>query len=257
MRWLAFVLVLGTAGCVGLEERRAARADAAQEMDAARAGLWRLAENQRTLPRPLILLAGWNDDPVLWGEFRHWLARCATDLDGRVFAPDLRGPGGVKGAADRLAAQFEGLGEVDVVAHSVGGLVAREAARGERGAKRLKVVRLYTMGTPHAGTKWSKYHPILPLREQVADCAPGSEFLCALTADPTSCEMSICSCWAEGDIVITRASATAAGEEHRVYSQAEKHRVHEKSIRDPRWARDVIGSLLEEEGAGSGRRAQR
>lgn len=247
-------MLAAAGGCVGLDERRAVMDDAAREQSEARAGLWRLAENRKALPRPLILLSGWNDDPVLWGEFRHWLGRCATDLDGRVFAPDLRGPGGVKGAADRLAAQFAGLGEVDVVAHSVGGLVAREAARGGRGAKRLRVVRLYTLGTPHAGTKWSKYHRILPLHEQVADCLPGSDFLASLAADPTSSEMPICSSWAEGDIVITRESATAAGEEHHVYARAEKSRVHHRSIRDPRWVRDVIGALLGE-GAGAAERS--
>ncbi len=67
---------------------------------------------------------------------------------------------------------------VDVVAFSMGGLVARHAAAGtEPGGKRLDIVRLFTISTPHRGAQMAEF-PTLDAR--IRDMRPESEFLQAL-----------------------------------------------------------------------------
>ena len=69
--------------------------------------------------------------------------------------------------------------EVDVVAISMGGLVARLAAdnpalRGEPAGKRLRIHTLYTLGSPHTGARLAAY--VRPDRA-ARDMRPGSDFI--------------------------------------------------------------------------------
>jgi triacylglycerol esterase/lipase EstA (alpha/beta hydrolase family) len=78
---------------------------------------------------------------------------------------------------DRIRAE-SGATEVDVVAHSMGGLVARAYIR-TRGA-RCGIGRLITLGTPHRGTEafsWLRLDPML------AQMRRGSALLSRLGAD--------------------------------------------------------------------------
>jgi hypothetical protein len=84
--------------------------------------------------------------------------------------------------------------EVDVVACSMGGLVARYAALDRRDElaetqgrnKRLNVRRLFTISTPHRGAKLAK-GPALDQR--IAWMRSGSSFLAALEAKPPRYEL--------------------------------------------------------------------
>jgi len=74
--------------------------------------------------------------------------------------------------------------EIDVVAISMGGLVARLAAedperRGEPEAKRLNIRALYTLATPHRGARMAKYIRPDPA---AADMRPGSRFITGINA---------------------------------------------------------------------------
>lgn len=66
--------------------------------------------------------------------------------------------------------------EVDVVAVSMGGLVARWAAEGAGDAdgKRLKIRRLFTLATPHKGAKLAS---VVAIDRASRRMRPGSEFL--------------------------------------------------------------------------------
>jgi pimeloyl-ACP methyl ester carboxylesterase len=237
----AALLAVSVAGCRATEVERGAAARAASIED-----LEAMSRSPRALPRPLLLISGWNDDPALWQEFRAWLNRCACNSRVLVFTVDTRGPGGARDAADRLCAEFARLGEVDVVAHSLGGLVAREAARECRGAERLRIVRLWTMATPHRGCGWSVFHAVSAgYRQQVKDCRPWSPFLKDLKEDPSSAAMELFTYRCRGDIIVSRRSAAAAGRGHCEYERAGGRYVHETCILDPRFARDVIAALLD------------
>jgi len=112
-------------------------------------------------------------------------------------------------AMDRLGAA--GLGRVDIVGHSMGGLIAREALTRE-GVDRSawpEVGTLVMVGTPHGGSAWAAVRSVAELRdrgqrmvegrmtldeamdlasdgggEAARDLAPGSRFLEELNARP-------------------------------------------------------------------------
>ena len=79
--------------------------------------------------------------------------------------------------------------EVDVVASSMGGLVARYAAcqpPDESGRKRLRIARLFTISTPHGGAASSFNHPF---DQRIADTRSDSEFIRTLNAAPCEYEL--------------------------------------------------------------------
>ncbi len=105
-----------------------------------------------------------------------------------------------------------GIERIDIVAHSMGGLVAREVLSNERlhTDASPSTRRLITLGTPHLGSPWSRMRAVAEVREQVqrwiespdhdpkrllgfardgigqagTDLLPGSDFLNTLNARP-------------------------------------------------------------------------
>ncbi|MDP4511783.1 esterase/lipase family protein [Nonomuraea turcica] len=82
---------------------------------------------------------------------------------------------------------------VDIVAHSMGGLVARAAIEGVnrygggsdgKWPARLYIEDVVTLGTPHAGSNWAT--ACAPTHEQCSDMRPGSGFLEWLSYNPRS-----------------------------------------------------------------------
>ncbi len=125
----------------------------------ARRELKLMADDPRPLARPLVILDGWLDpgfsawairreltrvlqpgEPVLAVSFASAYnfdqCRCWT-----IEAVEKAFP-----SADETATV-----EVDVVAFSMGGLVARYAALEQPGKKQLRIARLWTIATPHRG----------------------------------------------------------------------------------------------------------
>ena len=229
-------------GCTAAEKKRS-REVAAEQRDA-ELELKEMAETPKPLRRPVLLLTGWMESPSNWKRFRAWLESSTSVGDREILCPDLRGPGGLAAAVEQVLALCADRGEVDVVAHSAGGLVAREAARESRGDKRLRIARLFAIATPHQGSPWGKFWPILPYPLQAADCRPQSEFLASLDSDPSTASMPISNFWAEGDVVVPRESAQAVGVEHHAYSRPKGFFIHRRCAGDPRLARDVIAGLL-------------
>lgn len=130
--------------------------------------------------------------------------------------------------ADALATlRARGVAEVDIVAHSMGGLVVRDVltrpalyASDARATPRLPAItRVIAMGTPHQGSPWARLQPIaeglelLARIEAMGDTAPllaaiaghdadgraardlhaGSDFLSALDARPQPTHVDITS----------------------------------------------------------------
>jgi hypothetical protein len=56
----------------------------------------------------------------------------------------------------------------------MGGLIARAAAIPAAGRKRVRIARLFTLGTPHRGARLAPYIPLDPL---VRNMRPGSDLL--------------------------------------------------------------------------------
>ncbi len=71
-----------------------------------------------------------------------------------------------------------GVEQVDIVAHSLGGIVARYYVQVLAGDGQVR--QLITLGSPHQGTDWSRMAPLAHVRE----LRPGSETFIRLAACP-------------------------------------------------------------------------
>ncbi|MBL4699060.1 MAG: alpha/beta fold hydrolase [Phycisphaerales bacterium] len=70
-----------------------------------------------------------------------------------------------------------GVKRIDLVCHSMGGLVARDAiTRDEFKTKGIAVERLVTIGTPHGGSPWARLQAVSELREQVQRWVESDDF---------------------------------------------------------------------------------
>lgn len=111
----------------------------------------------RVTTRPVILLHGYLMNRTNWVWLGAELARRGL---GPLVAVEYDTLGTIAAAAERLHRAVERLCEsepaaqVDIVAHSLGGLVARRYIERLGGAAR--VGRLITLGTPHHGTRWAR-----------------------------------------------------------------------------------------------------
>ena len=102
--------------------------------------------------------------------------------------------------------QFRSGGQsVSIVAHSMGGLVARSLLR-HHGAGLVE--RLVTIGTPHHGTRLARWLPMPALRQM----RPDSAWLQRLNADPASTSVPLlCIYSLEDNLVAPADSAALAG----------------------------------------------
>jgi pimeloyl-ACP methyl ester carboxylesterase len=99
----------------------------------------------------------------------------------RQLAFDYRSAGSIERLALQLRRALDagvGGGRIDLVAHSMGGLVARFYLQLLGGARRVD--RLVTLGTPHHGTHAATFIPSALVRQLL----PGSPFLQHLNAQP-------------------------------------------------------------------------
>ncbi len=99
---------------------------------------------------------------------------------------DLREHAGRLSERIDLICRATGSKQVDVVAHSSGGLVARLA---EVGRRNPRIRRLVTLGTPHAGSQMAHMVPGAVAR----DMRPGSKVLVSLPVPPPGQLVSISS----------------------------------------------------------------
>jgi pimeloyl-ACP methyl ester carboxylesterase len=117
----------------------------------------------------------------------------------RQYAFNYRTRGSIEALAielkQRLARQVRG-GRIDLVCHSLGGLVARTYLQVLDGHRRVD--RLITLATPHDGTHASAYVPT-PLVSQVK---PGGPFLSYLNGLPPPPGVKCCSFAAARDLIV-------------------------------------------------------
>ena len=93
-----------------------------------------------------------------------------------------------------------GAEEVDLVAHSMGGLVTRACLLREE----IGVARLITLGTPHLGSRFWVFSFGACGREM----RPGSEFLQNLRAQPLPAGLRAFSLYSDFDALVSPASAS-------------------------------------------------
>jgi len=162
--------------------------------DEARAALARMEEDPVRLRRPVLVLGGWLD-PGIAADGLHDQLESVTTNNEPIIAVSFLGVGSFEGARDRVTealrehdlAAAETTPAIDVVAFSLGGVVARYSAQSPRLARAadavgrgqtprpgLRIRRLFTISTPHRGARlapWASWDPV------VRRIRPGSPFL--------------------------------------------------------------------------------
>jgi pimeloyl-ACP methyl ester carboxylesterase len=148
--------------------------------------------------------------------------------------------GTVPRAAERLGALIEevcastGADRVDLVGHSMGGVVGRWFVTASGGAPR--VANLVTIGSPHRGTPLSRFGAGAA-RIELAD---GSELLARLASLPMPDGVRITTIWSRADgLVSSRHHATIEGADEVAYDDLG----HLAMLASGRVAREIVARL--------------
>ncbi|MFJ9158367.1 esterase/lipase family protein [Streptomyces griseoviridis] len=147
---------------------------------------------------PVVLLHGFVDNRSVFVLLRRSLAqhgrRQLTSLNYSPLTCDIRTAAELLGRHIEEICARTGSPRVDVVGHSLGGLIARYYA--QRLGGDLRVRTLVTLGTPHSGTRvapLANAHPI------VRQMRPGSDLLEELARPAPGCRTRFVSFWSDLD----------------------------------------------------------
>ena len=153
----------------------------------ARADLKQMAQQPVTLERPVIVLGGYGDPGIIADILAGELRKATGDdrIEGISFPFHTKFDQCRATLLEKIQKRFPGNDprqtiEVDVVAVSMGSLVARYAAMPgaeDEDRVRLRVVRLFTIGGPHRGAEMAS---VPTLDQLIIDMRPGSQFLATL-----------------------------------------------------------------------------
>lgn len=184
--------------------------------DAARAAAARyglrpyLPEQPPSRYRPVVLIHGLDDPGKVWMNLAPALTEAGFDVRILTYPNDQPITDSALLLHRELAALYlHGVTELDIVAHSMGGLVARDLlsrSHGNPPGERPKVNRLIMVGTPNHGSELARFRVFAELRDQASalvngnlawlgwifdgtgeaglDLLPGSLFLQTLNARP-------------------------------------------------------------------------
>jgi pimeloyl-ACP methyl ester carboxylesterase len=156
---------------------------------------------------PVLLVHGLIDNRSVFTRLRHHLRRRGFRRVLPVELP-LRTPTVEDGArllADAVAAAVGEDDHVHVVAHSLGGLVARYYVQRMGGAAR--VATLITLATPHGGTRLAELVPRSLPYPLLAQLRPGSPLLTELAGPAPGCRTRIVAVAGALDTVVRPAQA--------------------------------------------------
>lgn len=131
---------------------------------------WRtLDESPAIGAHPVLLIHGLDEPGGIWDQ----LAPALADDGHAVIRFDYENDQAISVSADALQVAMgelrdAGVERLDLVCHSMGGLVARDAISRERFPQLgLGIGTMVTLGTPHKGSPWARLRAIAEMREQV------------------------------------------------------------------------------------------
>ncbi|MER7106553.1 lipase family alpha/beta hydrolase [Streptomyces sp. NPDC000229] len=163
-----------------------------------------IAPERRPLPvgaaphPPTVLLHGFVDNRSVFVLLRRSLARQGSrqveSLNYSLLTCDIRAAAELLGRHVEEICDRTGQREVDIVGHSLGGLIARYYVQRLGGDRRVRT--LVTLGTPHSGTTVAPLAGAHPLVRQMR---PGSSVLRELSEPAPDCRTRFVSFWSDLD----------------------------------------------------------
>lgn len=151
--------------------------------------------------RPVVLLHGFIDNRSVFVLLRRTLARHGrrhlASLNYSPLTRDLRTAAELLGRHVEEVCARTGQREVDIVGHSLGGLIARYYVQRLGGDRRVRT--LVTLGTPHGGTAVAPGAGIHPIVRQMRG---GSALIEELRRPAPGCRTRFVSFWSELDQVM-------------------------------------------------------
>ncbi|MET9734723.1 alpha/beta fold hydrolase [Streptomyces sp. NPDC006458] len=158
----------------------------------------RLPTRERT---PVVLLHGFMDNRSVFLLLRRSLAQHGHPrIESLNYSPltcDIRAAAELLGRHIEEICERTGSGRVDIVGHSLGGLIARYYA--QRLGGDLRVRTLVTLGTPHSGTRVA---PLADAHPIVRQMRPGSQVIEELSRPAPGCRTRFVSFWSDLDHVM-------------------------------------------------------
>jgi triacylglycerol lipase len=149
---------------------------------------------------PVLLVHGMVDNRSIFTLLRRSLRRCGfgqvRTLNYSPFTSDARDAAAALGRAVEQLCAETGHDQVHVVAHSLGGVLARYYVQRLGGDERVHT--LVTLGTPHRGTSSAR---LLPLR-LCRQLRPGSDLLAELERPAPGCRTRFLAVWSDLDQLI-------------------------------------------------------
>ena len=149
---------------------------------------------------PILLVHGLGDNRSAFTLLRRSLRRRGfgriRTVNYSVFTSDVRTAADALGRAVQDLCQQTGYERVHVVAHSLGGVIARYYVQRRGGDARVHT--LVTLGAPHGGTRSAQLVP-LPLCRQLR---PGSTLLAELDGPAPGCRTRFVAVWSDLDQLI-------------------------------------------------------
>lgn len=222
-----------------------------------------MANDPKTLARPIVVVGGWADPGPIAAGITRQLRRALGD-DAQIATVTFFGTLTFDACRERLIATVQrefgggldgGLVEVDVVGFSMGGIVARYAAMpsedetvdksgGKSGGEaRLRVRRLFTIGTPHRGARLA---PLMVIDPRAADMRAGSDFLAQLDAGFDDAMYDLVAYVRSGDFIVGDANAAPPNGRALIVDNPPFRLAHLGAGRDPRIIADIARRLRDE-----------
>ena len=239
---VAVLLVTITAGGCAIP-RRTPNPSFPTTKEQAQADLERMELDSRPLERPLVVLAGIGDPKISSGALVRGIAPCvAGTVIELSFFNEFTFDGCrqklIREVAAALQVDPDHIPEVDVVAFSMGGLIARDAAIPDLAGRRLPIRRLFTVSTPHEGARLAGIPLGLPQGE---DMLPTSDFIDRLRRAPRTYDMV---CYARlDDITVGEEFAAPDGEPLWWVPTPSGEWSHMAAFNDPRIIADIARRL--------------
>ncbi|MFH9073700.1 esterase/lipase family protein [Streptomyces alboflavus] len=150
---------------------------------------------------PVLLLHGFIDNRSVFVLLRRNLAQHGRQhLESLNYSPltcDIRTAAELLGRHIEEICERTGHDRVDIVGHSLGGLIARYYAQRLGGDARVRT--LVTLGTPHSGTRVA---PLADAHPIVRQMRPGSDVVAELREPAPGCRTQFVSFWSELDQIM-------------------------------------------------------